>query len=729
MSLRINQNVLSIKTYSNLVQTNSRLEKSIEKLSSGLRINRAADDAAGLAISEKMRRQIRGLNRAALNAQDGISMIQTAEGALNETHSILQRMRELAVQASNDTLTSNDRLEIQKEVNQLRQEIDRISTSTEFNTKKLLDGSQSSLISSSSRAVNGMVTGSTSGGGDYQVSIALVSGGISQMQRSQIFTQKGTDNLAEGNTRLQDISQFYDSNGQFVLDTPQKLSITGNAGNAEITVDAQMTLNDLAAMIQQAISGKSGLGMSNSTAGVVSTAATNVSGLGGYLQVISGSVGDQGKFSIAGPQSVVDALGFSVARQSENSQVQITLTDGQGNVRNVKTSSDRASGLLQGIDLQFSSQAAQIAGTGGIQQGLRLTADQTFQISAGGQVVTVTISAGNWSMDGIARSINDQIGATVPGLSASVVEGELRIAFEPQSASVSSTLNIGGAAAETLGIQNGLYNGFVQGDKDLNKVIQGFSIFRNAAAADVEFNVGDGVDAFGFTAFTTVSVATSADFVEMGAFKSAVNNQLAANNVDVRLDAVNGSLAFTALRVGQDNQSGGAPIQSRVVLNINDADTLTKFGLNNGTAKGSGDTNFRIHVVDNKPQFQIGADVGQRMQVSMGDMSSKALGVDKLDLTNVEGAQKAMSKLNRAIDVVSNERSKLGAFQNRLEFSINNIRNTASNLTAAESRIRDADIAMEMIEFTRNQIVSQSGTAMLAQANMLPQSVLSLLGN
>ncbi|HNW12870.1 MAG TPA: flagellin, partial [Candidatus Rifleibacterium sp.] len=177
MSLRINQNVLSIKTYSNLTQTNSRLEKSIQKLSSGMRINSAADDAAGLAISEKMRRQVRGLNRAVLNAQDGISMIQTAEGALNESQSIVQRMRELAIQASNDTLTGNDRLEIQKEVNQLRSEIDRISQNTEFNTKKLLNGSQSALISSSSKFVDGIVTGNASGGGDYNVSIALLSGG------------------------------------------------------------------------------------------------------------------------------------------------------------------------------------------------------------------------------------------------------------------------------------------------------------------------------------------------------------------------------------------------------------------------------------------------------------------------------------------------------------------------------------------------------------------------
>ncbi len=116
------------------------------------------------------------------------------------------------------------------------------------------------------------------------------------------------------------------------------------------------------------------------------------------------------------------------------------------------------------------------------------------------------------------------------------------------------------------------------------------------------------------------------------------------------------------------------------------------------------------------------------MQISMGDMSSRALGIDKLDMTSVEGAQESLAKLNKALDTISTERSKLGAFQNRLEYSINNLRNTSSNLTSAESRIRDADIAQEMIEFTRNQIVSQSGTAMLAQANMVPQSVLSLLG-
>lgn len=139
--MRINHNIAALNTYRQLTANTSNTSKSLEKLSSGLRVNRAGDDAAGLAISEKMRGQIRGLDQASRNASDGISLIQTAEGALNETHSILQRMRELAVQASTDTNTESDRGEIQKEINELLSEVNRIANDTEFNTQKLLDGS------------------------------------------------------------------------------------------------------------------------------------------------------------------------------------------------------------------------------------------------------------------------------------------------------------------------------------------------------------------------------------------------------------------------------------------------------------------------------------------------------------------------------------------------------------------------------------------------------------
>ncbi|HEY8353596.1 MAG TPA: flagellin [Methylophilaceae bacterium] len=144
--MRINHNISALNTYRQLALNNTAVSKSLEKLSSGLRINRAGDDAAGLAISEKMRAQIRGLEMATKNAQDGISLIQTAEGALNEVHAILQRMRELAVQAANDTNTDDDRSALQNEIDQLIQEINRIAQNTEFNTKTLLDGTATGIV-------------------------------------------------------------------------------------------------------------------------------------------------------------------------------------------------------------------------------------------------------------------------------------------------------------------------------------------------------------------------------------------------------------------------------------------------------------------------------------------------------------------------------------------------------------------------------------------------------
>ncbi|WP_336636188.1 flagellin Hag [Lysinibacillus fusiformis] len=144
--MRIQHNISALNTHRNLSFNNTEASKNLEKLSSGYKVNRAGDDAAGLAISEKMRGQIRGLDMATKNAQDSISLIQTAEGALNETHAILQRMRELAVQSSNDTNVSSDRGALQKEIDALATEITRISTDTEFNTQNLLNGSFSGKV-------------------------------------------------------------------------------------------------------------------------------------------------------------------------------------------------------------------------------------------------------------------------------------------------------------------------------------------------------------------------------------------------------------------------------------------------------------------------------------------------------------------------------------------------------------------------------------------------------
>jgi len=750
MSLRVNANILAIQTYGALSATSSRLEKSIEKLSSGLRINRAADDAAGLTISEKLRTQIRGLSRALLNAQDGISMIQSAEGSLNETHAILQRMRELALQSSNDTLTSGDRLEIQKEVNQLRDDINRIALSTDFNTKKLLDGSQTAIISTGSKWARGLVVGGGENAGDYDVSIALLSGGISQLQRSQIFTVRDSDSdLAQGTTQLQSIAQFYDANGVFVLDTPQTLNVNGNTKTTGLVLDGQMTLDDLTAAIQNALVSDDGLAIENSSAQLITTSQTGLADMGGYMEVYSGYIGDMGEFNFSSDQKVLDSLGFSTVRESKNNFVQMTLTDDSGNVRQTETEADRASGLLNGIDIQFSCQPAQIAGSKGLEAGLSLSANENFSVSAGGNEATITVLAGFWTMEGLARSFNVQVGPAaaasyISGLSATVVDGQLRITYDKPAtaaASIGTTIVIANAAsATTIGIDNGNYSGFVDCDKDDSRIEWGFSKYRPELSAGntIRLFVSDGVASTSIDVYTSLGTDTNSltapDLASFLNFQATANYLLSAATVQIRVDQIDGALAFTSLRVGRENRDGMDAYSSVVTIDASLSDTasagdslLLQLGITAGTAKGVGDMNFRVHVMDNTPQYQIGAGQGEIMKVSMSEMTAQALDVHNLDMTSIEGAYTAIEKISKAINSVSAERSKLGAFQNRLEYAVNNLQNMHSNQTSAESRIRDADIAQEMIEFTRDQIVSQSGMAMLAQANLIPQGILDLL--
>ena len=736
MSFRIGSNAVSLSAYSNLNRTSNNLSHSIGKLSSGRRINSASDDAAGLAISEKMRSQISGLNRARLNAQDGASMIQTAEGGLGETQSIIQRMRELAIQGSNDTLTSNDRLEIQKEIKQLTSAIDDIANTTEFNTKKLLNGSQTAQIGATTASVKGIVSGGDNAvGGDYDVTMKVLQGGISQMQTSQMFMNKETGALADGSTKLEDIAQFYDEKGAFALSSPQKLTVTGNANSAELTIDGKMTLNELAASLQNAIAGANGLGMKNSSAQFLES--TGTTGQGGYLQITSGVIGEKGDFSIAGDQSVIDALGMSIARKSDENIVQAQVHGPEG-TRTVKTSADRFSGLLSGIDLKFDSSAAQIAGNGGVVEGLNFSvaSNLVFNVksdaaSAGINITVAFDVSANFSMDGIAQHINNKIQNTTAkdfGVEASVVDGQIRISYSPTNSNAPTTIDVT-TGNDVLGINNGSYQGFVDGDKNMDNVIKGISQI-STATGDMKVTIGDGQEDKEITFGTAVKasvIAQTGDMKEINKLVLSVNQQLEGDDVDVRMDAVNGSIAFTSTMLGQKNDASGA-IQGKVVLSGSTGDLDKALGYKEGIAKGNGDTNFRLHVVANNSSFQIGANEGQNMNINIGNMSAEALGIDKLDLSTTAGAQKALEKIDQALGTVSSERSRLGAFGNRLEHTMNNLESSATNLTDSESRIRDLDMASEMINFTANQILQQAGTSMLAQANMMNQSVLSLLG-
>lgn len=405
--MRINNNLMAMNTHRQLGINAGAGAKSIEKLSSGYRINRAGDDAAGLSISEKMRAQIRGLSQASRNGQDAISMIQTAEGALNETHSILQRMRELAVQSSTDTNTDADRSQLQNEVDQLTKEVNRIANTTEFNTKKLLNG--------------------------------------------------------------------------------DLVGVTGLQNGA-----------------------------------------------------------------------------YSVESTFENSTVAIS-------------------------------------GTG------------TPAVSTFAETDVIMV-----------RIINDNGAAALSGMTISVT-------------SVLGSLS--GAAAISFAA--------------------GVVTITGAAATGATLSAG--VDSVSFTV-TNESLVKSGDVIAISLTKGVAANTNSAN------EAV----------------------------------------------------------------AQIGANVGQTLNMGIADMSAFAIGVTtatgtSLSISTQPSASGAIKLINNAIDKVSTERAKLGAFQNRLEHTINNLDTSAENLQASESRIRDVDMAKEMMNFTKNNILQQAAQAMLAQANQAPQGVLQLL--
>ena len=263
MSMVIQHNIPALKSYNIVNSTSNALQNSIAKLSSGLRINSAADDAAGLAISEKMRAQINGLDRAVANTQDGISLIQTAEGALSETHSILQRMRELSVQAANDTLTQQDRSYIQEEIGQLNEEITRIGNTTQFNRKKLLNGDSAVLWSSSDNDTKAIVRGGLreidqfgqkkSVEGNYKIRVKA-DPGQGEVQKSDIMKIKHDDVVMNKSIQakygVKDVSVTNTPAGSYTLnftrDTEAQAQLTGSygIGGTENSVTTTMTLNE-----------------------------------------------------------------------------------------------------------------------------------------------------------------------------------------------------------------------------------------------------------------------------------------------------------------------------------------------------------------------------------------------------------------------------------------------------------------------------------------------------
>ncbi len=536
--MRINTNIAALNTYNQYTTNNSATAKSMEKLSSGLRINSAADDAAGLAISEKMRSQIRGLSQSSQNAQDGISLVQTAEGSLDETEQILQRMRELSVQASNDTYTDDDKAAIQSEIDQLTTEIDRISTDTEFNNKKLLNGS--------------LETKST----------------VSSTNAAQINSVEVADDSLK-------------------------------TGSYTVTVTNTNTTFETGDVNETAIS----------SVAAVTTAATAGTTTMTAAAVTTGSLAG-GNYSV----TVAD-------NAAGGSDVTLLNSDGE--------------------------EVAKVSG---------------FDLSAGG---TVEISGVNLTFT------DDTEGA-----------GSVTIAGTPPGEYTVSLKGTGNADEYTVTLK----------DKEGNAIAETTSTIDASTAADT---VSVGGMVLTWDSGTTVEegesivdVETDATFVMTDSQGNTVESVTIADNTTGEVEVGGLKLAFD--------------------------DTLA-----NGATT--------VNVINNSISFQIGANAKQTTSVDIDEMSADSLGVDEIDVTTTAGATSAIDSIDAAITAVSAQRAKLGAVQNRLDHTINNLTTSEENLSAAESRIRDVDIAKEMMTYTTKNVLQQTAQSMLAQANQQPQNVLSLL--
>ena len=540
--MRIQHNIMAMNAYRNYSNNTSALSKNLEKLSSGYKINRAGDDAAGLAISEKMRAQITGLDVAQKNAKDGISLVQTAEGALTEVHDMLNRMVELADQSANGTYDGTDRVQLQKEVTELKKEINRIADSANFNGINLLDGSMA-------------------GGGN-------VSGvGISDVAATA------------GVTKTSDFAQLSG------MEDGDKLSYTvawKDGSGQEFSATVELTYDK---------ANKKLVAADGSTYGVADT---------------------DGKATI---QEQQDAI---LAELKKNGNFNSTFT--------VSTDTNA---------LKFTSNTAGTAGG-------QITAVSLKQTAADDGTVTAITNGGS----------------------------------------------VGSVTAATDAMQK----------LDLSKL----TVVDGTGAEISEDNVKKGIFEIDGKKFILAKTGTKAENL-----KNVPGDVHVITVDDTTLD--------------NDDAKAIATELSRVTgMDFEAAATGTDVLYKGDTALSAGGGGLTLQIGDTSDSFN-------QLNVTIKDMHTASMGIDSIDISDQKGAQAAVDVIKDAINYVSDVRGTLGATQNRLDHTINNLSVMEENIQDAESTIRDTDVADEMMAYTKNNILIQSAQAMLAQANQVPQGVLQLL--
>jgi flagellin len=723
MSLRINHNIAALDAHRNLTNTTNAMMSSMEKLSSGYRINSASDDPAGLVISEQFRAQIAGYNQAIENSEGSINMIQTAEGALNEINNLLVGMRELAIHAANEGFNDANQLAAdQAEIDNAIATIDRIAANTQFGTKSLLDGTKANIAT---------ITTSNSTG------LTIVESGLSTGTHS-ITATKTADSAASLNT------------------TSLGVSLTGATGSPSNLTDGIHNIDVIQASAGAAkysdavaVTDAWGNGMTLDTAGAYATVASQAtfatatsSNAGTYTVILNYQENNE---AVTGDQTlqVSIASGDTVAQQLTKWNTAIT--------NNAYLAGKIEAGTLEagGAKLEFRSVNK------GAQYSLKLTSTSTtasqatFDMGAArsdrgiskneltmaattvknsGSDKTVTIGAATYTdmttlKTAVQTALKDAAAfGTVSGSLGDVdVEiyqsnrlkfwtydegSDYKLQHKTNGTSSEEAQNVLGLAVDTIAIEGS--DALVSFDNYTNTIS---SVRYAATGTQTLYNKAVGDTGRGSI---DITINTAVNGVNLGNLLLDVD----AARFDVRLDAG----PATSVIAGQEAMVWNSARDESVKMHI---------GL---TSNGGSET---ISNVDQSLVFQIGGSVGQTANVSIRNMAASSLGKNlagnmftslaSIDVTSASGAQDAQHVIDASIDEVTTTRGALGSFQkNTLESNLSNLRIASQNLTASESSIRDTDMASEMSTFVKHQILMQAGTAMLAQGNQVPQVVLSL---
>ena len=659
----INSNVAALTAQKSLTDQTAKVNQAVERLSSGLRINSASDDAAGSAIASKMEAQVRSLGVAIRNGHDAISMTQTAEGALGEMENILQRVRELAVQAGNSTLSGSDRTAIQEEVTALTNEMNSIASTTNFNGVKLLDGSNAS--------VNFQV-GTQAG---EKITVALESSSAGDLG---LNGSTGTNILTSSRIELVDVSGFdvdaIKINGQnHVVTKPVTLVSTTNA--AELLANAINTNTIGHGAVATAFNKVVGSEMGDS---FNMTAAFTVNAISIAVQDTMQGVVDEINESVAGVTAALGNNNSLILSNEDGGQIAVA-----GTSTGVGLLTDDYEGFYKLENVDGSAVTVELGNlaNGYIQEATALPANlNAYGLNETDGVVTKGIAV---STDILA--LTDQIKINDVAIGATVVDSAQAKAAAINL--VSSESGVTASASSTM---------FLDLNFDIDALDNTFEVNGTAIAVLGLNSVSDVATAINDADVGVVATASSAGLLKL----------FDAGGQNINIDLIDSLKTYVTAASDADN------------LAITVATGMVAFGNIELTSTDGGLIKLEDGTLTNTGLAKLGLEA----QSETGSSSSGGVNVSTLS-----GATASLTNIDAALDKLSGFRASFGAVENRIDAKINNLTTLKVNTQASQSRIQDADFAAETTNMTKAQILSQAATSMLAQANSSKQNLLALL--